>query len=78
MHIIALMTIIQVFTGNNCLLSASLTDTIEIFNADVIFREDCSCDDLIDVIIGNRVYMPCLYVSECTISTCVYALPLRK
>ncbi len=27
-----------------------------------IFREDCSADDLIDVIVGNRVYMPCLYV----------------
>lgn len=34
----------------------------KIFNADVIFREDANSDDLIDVISGNRVYMPCLYV----------------
>lgn len=35
----------------------------EIFNAEVLFREDCSPDEFIDVIVGNRVYMPCLYVS---------------
>ncbi|RMC17591.1 hypothetical protein DUI87_05255 [Hirundo rustica rustica] len=34
----------------------------EIFNAEVLFREDCSPDEFIDVIVGNRVYMPCLYV----------------
>ncbi|XP_059989008.1 developmentally-regulated GTP-binding protein 2 isoform X8 [Lagenorhynchus albirostris] len=34
----------------------------EIFNAEVLFREDCSPDEFIDVIMGNRVYMPCLYV----------------
>lgn len=37
--------------------------TSEIFNAEVLFREDCSPDEFIDVIVGNRVYMPCLYVS---------------
>ncbi|RLV93303.1 hypothetical protein DV515_00013480 [Chloebia gouldiae] len=36
--------------------------TSEIFNAEVLFREDCSPDEFIDVIVGNRVYMPCLYV----------------
>jgi small GTP-binding protein len=34
----------------------------KIFNAEVLFRDDCTADDLIDVISGNRVYMPCLYV----------------
>lgn len=34
----------------------------EIFNAEVLFREDSTPDDFIDVIVGNRVYMPCLYV----------------
>ncbi|XP_036152168.1 developmentally-regulated GTP-binding protein 2 isoform X4 [Myotis myotis] len=34
----------------------------KIFNAEVLFREDCSPDEFIDVIVGNRVYMPCLYV----------------
>ncbi|VDK70638.1 unnamed protein product [Litomosoides sigmodontis] len=34
----------------------------KIFNADVVFRADCTVDELIDVIQGNRVYIPCLYV----------------
>ncbi|PKU30715.1 hypothetical protein llap_18980 [Limosa lapponica baueri] len=32
----------------------------KIFNAEVLFREDCSPDEFIDVIVGNRVYMPSL------------------
>lgn len=31
-------------------------------NADVMIREDISVDDLIDVIEGNRIYIPCIYV----------------
>lgn len=34
----------------------------KIFNAEVLFREDCTADELIDVISANRVYLPCLYV----------------
>eukprot|EP00922_Rhytidocystis_sp_ex-Travisia-forbesii_P054028 GHVS01080160.1.p1 GENE.GHVS01080160.1~~GHVS01080160.1.p1 ORF type:complete len:373 (-),score=52.05 GHVS01080160.1:221-1339(-) len=34
----------------------------KIFNAEVLFREDASVDDLIDVIEGNRKYVKCLYV----------------
>ncbi len=34
----------------------------KIFNADLVFREDCTPDDLIDVIEGNRIYIPCIYV----------------
>eukprot|EP00183_Erythrolobus_madagascarensis_P000498 CAMPEP_0185852492 /NCGR_PEP_ID=MMETSP1354-20130828/14918_1 /TAXON_ID=708628 /ORGANISM="Erythrolobus madagascarensis, Strain CCMP3276" /LENGTH=371 /DNA_ID=CAMNT_0028553741 /DNA_START=63 /DNA_END=1178 /DNA_ORIENTATION=- len=33
-----------------------------IHSADVILREDATEDDLIDVIEGNRIYVPCLYV----------------
>eukprot|EP00916_Digyalum_oweni_P017059 GHVL01027955.1.p1 GENE.GHVL01027955.1~~GHVL01027955.1.p1 ORF type:complete len:361 (+),score=46.16 GHVL01027955.1:58-1140(+) len=33
-----------------------------IFNADILFREDCSIDDFIDIIEGNRKYIKCLYV----------------
>mmetsp|Transcript_2093 Transcript_2093/g.3705 ORF Transcript_2093/g.3705 Transcript_2093/m.3705 type:complete len:408 (+) Transcript_2093:76-1299(+) len=33
-----------------------------IHNAEVLFREDCTVDDLIDVIEGNRKYVRCLYV----------------
>jgi small GTP-binding protein len=34
----------------------------KIHNADVLFRDDYSQDEFIDVISGNRIYMPCLYV----------------
>lgn len=34
----------------------------KIFNADVIFREDSTPDEFIDVVVGNRIYMGCLYV----------------
>lgn len=32
------------------------------FHFKVLFREDCTADELIDVISANRVYLPCLYV----------------
>jgi small GTP-binding protein len=34
----------------------------KMFNCEVLFREDCTTEDFIDVIVGNRVYMPCIYV----------------
>ncbi|KAF7246093.1 hypothetical protein EG68_09297 [Paragonimus skrjabini miyazakii] len=34
----------------------------KIFNAEIIFREDSSPDEFIDVVVGNRVYLGCLYV----------------
>eukprot|EP00123_Amoebidium_parasiticum_P001625 comp12769_c0_seq1/m.7896 comp12769_c0_seq1/g.7896 ORF comp12769_c0_seq1/g.7896 comp12769_c0_seq1/m.7896 type:complete len:368 (-) comp12769_c0_seq1:44-1147(-) len=34
----------------------------KLFNAEVLIKEDCTADDLIDVIVGNRKYLPCLYV----------------
>lgn len=34
----------------------------KIHNAEVLFREDCTADEFIDVILGNRIYMKCLYV----------------
>merc|ERR1719259_1524349 len=47
-------------------LDAELVKTIcseyKIHNADVILKQDCTTDDLIDVIKGNRVYMPVLYL----------------
>lgn len=33
-----------------------------IHNADVHLKEDCDVDDLVDVIEGSRVYIPCIYV----------------
>eukprot|EP00795_Rhopilema_esculentum_P015341 gene15341-6564_t len=40
----------------------SILSEYKISNADVILREDATEDDLIDVIEGNRVYIPCIYV----------------
>lgn len=40
----------------------SILSEFRINNADVILREDATEDDLIDVIEGNRVYVPCIYV----------------
>jgi len=31
-------------------------------NADITFRENATVDQLIDAILGNRVYIPCIYV----------------
>nr|UTH78540.1 developmentally regulated GTP-binding protein 2 [Eunapius subterraneus] len=33
----------------------------KIFNVEVLFREDCTAEEFIDVIIGNRVYLKCVY-----------------
>ena len=33
-----------------------------IHNADVHLKEDCDVDDLVDVIEGSRVYIPCIYI----------------
>ncbi|XP_046839906.1 developmentally-regulated GTP-binding protein 1 [Xenia sp. Carnegie-2017] len=33
-----------------------------IANADITVREDATVDDLIDVVEGNRVYIPCIYL----------------
>jgi len=33
-----------------------------IHNAEVLFREDCSIDEFIDIVEGNRKYIKCLFV----------------
>lgn len=43
-------------------LVKSIMSEFRISNADVTLREDATEDDLIDVIEGNRVYIPCIYV----------------
>eukprot|EP00123_Amoebidium_parasiticum_P003968 comp15276_c0_seq1/m.12075 comp15276_c0_seq1/g.12075 ORF comp15276_c0_seq1/g.12075 comp15276_c0_seq1/m.12075 type:complete len:368 (-) comp15276_c0_seq1:483-1586(-) len=40
----------------------SILSEYKIHNADVICKENCTVDDLIDVIEGNRLYIPCVYV----------------
>lgn len=43
-------------------LAMMILHEYKIFNAEVLFREDCTADDFIDVIQDNRIYLPCLYV----------------
>ena len=40
----------------------SIVHEYKIPNGDVVFRQDSTIDELIDVCEGNRVYMPCIYV----------------
>ncbi|KAK2522985.1 Drg1 [Columba guinea] len=40
----------------------SILAEYKIHNADVTLRSDATADDLIDVVEGNRVYIPCIYV----------------
>eukprot|EP00051_Salpingoeca_urceolata_P028226 m.485731 g.485731 ORF g.485731 m.485731 type:complete len:365 (-) comp23943_c0_seq1:63-1157(-) len=42
----------------------------KIHNAEVLFRDDCSIDDFVDVVVGNRVYIKCLYCyNKCDLVT---------
>ncbi|EAK87314.1 DRG like OBG family GTpase fused to an RNA binding domain TGS domain, Fun11p [Cryptosporidium parvum Iowa II] len=40
----------------------SILNEYKIYNADVLIKEDCTVDEFIDCIEGNRRYVPCLYV----------------
>lgn len=40
----------------------SICHEYRISNADIYFKSNATVDDLIDVIEGNRVYTPCIYV----------------
>ena len=43
-------------------LVKSILNEYKIHNADITLRCDASADDLIDIIEGNRVYIPCIYL----------------
>lgn len=43
-------------------LVKTILSEYKIHNADVTLRYDASADDLIDVIEGNRAYIPCIYL----------------
>lgn len=40
----------------------SILSEYKIHNADITLRYDATSDDLIDVIEGNRIYIPCIYL----------------
>lgn len=44
-------------------IATAIAKEYKIHNADITIRKpNCTIDDLVDTIMGNRVYMPCLYV----------------
>lgn len=43
-------------------LVKSILAEYRIHNADITLRYDATSEDLIDVIEGNRIYIPCIYV----------------
>jgi len=43
-------------------LVTSILKEYRISNADIVFRCDATVDEFIDIIEGNRIYMPCLYL----------------
>ncbi|KAJ1912189.1 Ribosome-interacting GTPase 2 [Tieghemiomyces parasiticus] len=42
-------------------LVAQILQSYKIFNAEILIREDCTVDQFIDVVLGNRKYVKCLY-----------------
>jgi len=40
----------------------SILSEYRTYNADITLRYDATSDDLIDVIEGNRIYIPCIYL----------------
>ena len=50
---------VHVLTNLSC-----LSTLIGIFNAEVLIREDITVDQFIDVVLGNRKYIQCIYVRE--------------
>lgn len=48
---------------NTCFLLPTYVKGVSLqFYLQILFREDATVDDLIDVIEGNRKYMKCVYV----------------
>ena len=51
-------------------LATSIMREYRITSADLLAREDISVDELVDVIVGNRVYKPCCYFyNKCDLIT---------
>lgn len=50
--------------GIDLRLVRTLLHEYKIHNADVLFRQDCTIDELLDVIEGNRKYIKCIYVAN--------------
>jgi len=57
-------------------LVKSILAEYKITNADVVLRCDATPDELIDVIEGNRIYIPCIYVLNKIDQICVEELDI--
>lgn len=60
---------VNISRAHGCTMNKMTDDTVrsilheyKISNCDINFKQDNTMDDLIDVIEGNRVYVPCIYV----------------
>ena len=60
---------VNITRAHGCTMTKMTDDTVrsilheyKISNCDINFKQDNTMDDLIDVIEGNRVYVPCIYV----------------
>jgi ribosome-interacting GTPase 1 len=42
-------------------VAMSILREYRVHNADILVREDITVDELVDVVVGNRLYKPCLY-----------------
>lgn len=58
---ISLQTLVPQSELDNDTVKAILSE-YKIHNADILVKYDATCDDLVDVIEGNRIYTPCIYV----------------
>ena len=55
-------------------LVKSILAEYKISNAEVVLRIDATPDELIDVVEGNRIYIPCIYVLNKIGKCCKMAL----
>ncbi|ORC91926.1 putative developmentally regulated GTP-binding protein,putative [Trypanosoma theileri] len=62
MNAISFTSTVKLTLGMSESLAKEILKDYGIHNADVVIREDITVDQFIDVIEGNRKYMPCLYV----------------
>jgi ribosome-interacting GTPase 1 len=52
----------------------SILSEYRITSADITFKEDATADDVVDVVEGNRVYIPAIYVLNKIDSTSIEEL----
>jgi len=55
-------TMVENTQGVDFELVKKICQEYKVHNCDILFRGDCTADELIDVIEGNRKYLPCLFV----------------